>query len=80
MRSIFEQYDADSDGTLSPEELRTLLHDFGFPVTNFRLQRMDDYMNRADLNHDEAVDFNEFVHFYNTFLMEEQEASDDDEY
>ena len=58
LRKAFDVMDANKDGVVTPDELRTLLTGLGEEVTDDIINEM---IKVADTNGDGKVDFEEFV-------------------
>mmetsp|Transcript_37098 Transcript_37098/g.90941 ORF Transcript_37098/g.90941 Transcript_37098/m.90941 type:complete len:163 (-) Transcript_37098:186-674(-) len=56
-RSVFEMFDADGNGMISPEELKDMMARFGTTVS---LKEAREMLTAADLNGDGQLDFSEF--------------------
>ena len=59
LRKMFEAADKDDNGTLDKEEVRDALHSLGF--TFIENKTLDKIMERADVDGNEVIDFEEFV-------------------
>lgn len=59
LRKMFEAADKDDNGTLDREEVRDALHALGF--TFIENKTLDKIMDRADVDGNEVIDFEEFV-------------------
>jgi Ca2+-binding EF-hand superfamily protein len=57
-KKLFTIADTNGDGVLQPEELKKLLSMSGF---NFTPAQIDDIMERADINHDGVIEYDEFI-------------------
>ena len=58
LKAAFQQMDANGDGFVTKDELKTMLSSLGEPVED---SVVDEMMAVADINGDGKVDFNEFV-------------------
>merc|ERR1711920_146735 len=59
LQRMFEAADKDDSGALDREEVREALHALGF--TFVKDKQIDTIFNRADVNGDQVIDFEEFV-------------------
>ena len=57
LAKVFEQFDADHDGLISKDEVRTTLHAIGKDLSDSDLET---FFNEADTNKDEKIDITEF--------------------
>ena len=58
LRKLFEAADTDGSGDLDREEVRNALLALGFSVDD---KKVDGIVNRADVDDNEVIDFEEFV-------------------
>lgn len=58
IRSVFEQYDEDSNGTIDHEELKKCLHQLQLHITK---REIDDLFHSCDVNGSEGIQFREFI-------------------
>jgi len=59
LKRMFEAADKDDNGTLDREEIREALHALGFKFIGDK--QLDIIFQRADMDGDEVIDFEEFV-------------------
>lgn len=59
LRQMFEAADKDNNGTLDREEIREALHALGFSFIADK--QLNQIMDRADIDQNEVIDFEEFV-------------------
>ncbi|XP_065663267.1 calmodulin isoform X1 [Hydra vulgaris] len=64
LKEAFDYFDKDGDGSISSEELQTIMSKFGENLTSEELEEM---MKEADANGDGKVDYAEFVKMMNFF-------------
>ncbi len=60
LKKIFARFDQDGSQTISYEEARSALSDFGFSDSEVL-----DLMRKHDANQDGYLQYTEFVHFWN---------------
>jgi len=60
LRDVFMVFDKDKSGTISADELRTVMKVIGEKVTE---QEIEDAIRLADTTGDGEVDYDEFIHF-----------------
>jgi len=58
LKELFKSIDADSSGTITVQELRNALAQWGHKINEIELQQL---MNIADVDGDGLIDYNEFV-------------------
>jgi Ca2+-binding EF-hand superfamily protein len=58
LKQLFAIADANGDGVLEPDELRTLLELCGFDLS---AKEIEDFVSAADTNHDGVIEYDEFV-------------------
>ncbi|KAF6163092.1 hypothetical protein GIB67_013791 [Kingdonia uniflora] len=58
IRSVFEQYDEDSNGTIDLEELKKCLHKLKVHLTE---KEMEDLFQSCDVDGNEGIQYNEFI-------------------
>ncbi|XP_022723063.1 probable calcium-binding protein CML22 [Durio zibethinus] len=58
LRSVFEQYDEDSDGTIDREELNKCLEKLQLRLTK---EEVEDLFRSCDIDRSEGIQFNEFI-------------------
>jgi len=67
IEKVFQKYDADSNGLISPNELGLLIKDF-FPVMTPRLRKLlDEMMQETTANSNGSLDFQDFVRVMSQF-------------
>mmetsp|Transcript_62578 Transcript_62578/g.171908 ORF Transcript_62578/g.171908 Transcript_62578/m.171908 type:complete len:122 (+) Transcript_62578:149-514(+) len=59
LKKMFEAADADGNGTLDKEEVGAALRALGF--NHLKDSQIEGIVNRADVDDDEVIDFEEFV-------------------
>jgi len=64
---FFKRYDYDKDQVLSQAELKPLLHDLGYYPND---RTVADLLKGSDTNGDGQVNFNEFVQYLYTFMLD----------
>lgn len=58
LQELFKSIDADGSGTITLDELKRALHQWGHKIHDVELQTL---MNIADVDGDGLIDYNEFV-------------------
>ncbi|GMN62476.1 hypothetical protein TIFTF001_031562 [Ficus carica] len=58
IRSVFEQYDEDSNGTIDREEMKKCLQQLQLRLTE---EEIDDLFHSCDIDGSEGIQFNEFI-------------------
>eukprot|EP01065_Artemidia_motanka_P040405 TRINITY_DN5059_c0_g1_i1.p1 TRINITY_DN5059_c0_g1~~TRINITY_DN5059_c0_g1_i1.p1 ORF type:complete len:875 (+),score=298.25 TRINITY_DN5059_c0_g1_i1:192-2816(+) len=70
LREIFGTIDKDNSGKIDLDELGRLLPEIG--VTGVSDEKIAALLKEIDMNGDDAVDFDEFLHFYDVLMLGEE--------